>query len=156
LRRLLLRRIFETQRPGKSHAVGVGLGRLICRLFRDNGLFEAQFIGDAMTIRRRRNFSGHHPLRSPRYWFGPLCHSRRATAWRKVRTVAPGRRVGAIDTDSVATCEALGVCISKLQTGDIGNRRTLRRPAEIFRARARCWVCLVTWRGQEIVTGFRR
>ena len=34
LRRLLLRRIFETQRPGKSHAVGVGLGRLICRLFR--------------------------------------------------------------------------------------------------------------------------
>jgi hypothetical protein len=30
LRRLLLRRIFETQRPRRSYAVGVGLGRLEC------------------------------------------------------------------------------------------------------------------------------
>jgi hypothetical protein len=35
LRRLLLRRIFETQRPGRSYAVGVGQGRLVCGLFRD-------------------------------------------------------------------------------------------------------------------------
>jgi hypothetical protein len=28
--RLLLRRTFETQRPGRSYAVGVGLGRLVC------------------------------------------------------------------------------------------------------------------------------
>jgi hypothetical protein len=32
LRRLLLRRIFETQRPGRSYAVGVGLRRLECGL----------------------------------------------------------------------------------------------------------------------------
>jgi hypothetical protein len=32
LRRFLLRRIFETQRPGRSYAVGVGLGRLVCGL----------------------------------------------------------------------------------------------------------------------------
>jgi pimeloyl-ACP methyl ester carboxylesterase len=25
----------ETQRPGRSYAVGVGLGRLVCRLFQD-------------------------------------------------------------------------------------------------------------------------
>jgi hypothetical protein len=35
LRPLLLRRAFETQRPGRSYAVGVGLGRLECGLFRD-------------------------------------------------------------------------------------------------------------------------
>jgi hypothetical protein len=35
LRRLLLRRTFETQRPGRSYPVGVGLRRLECGLFRD-------------------------------------------------------------------------------------------------------------------------
>jgi hypothetical protein len=35
LRRLLLRRTFETRRPGRSDALGAGLRRLECCLFRD-------------------------------------------------------------------------------------------------------------------------
>src|SRR4029077_2977614 len=61
LRRLLLRRIFETQRPRRSYAVGVGLGRLRERLAKGESVtalateygVSRQTVYNYKTVRRR-------------------------------------------------------------------------------------------------------